>query len=110
MLAGASVDADTYVPILIGAAIGAIGSLVFILRRSVPVPEQEQRNSKSFAAQRRIAVKSVTTIYALIAWGCLAAALALGDVGFIVTTGAIAVVATLGLFIGWRYQAAHDDA
>jgi hypothetical protein len=89
-------DSGTYLPVAVGALIAAVGSLTFVGR------SMRRQKSNLTAGQQRGAMKSVVAVYAIIAWVCLFAALALGDRGFVVTTGLIALIATLGLFVVWR--------
>jgi hypothetical protein len=91
---------------LLGALFGAVGSLTFILRS---LSDSKGRDPEAPSTQRRMALKSVTGVYALIAWGCLVVALALGDSGFIVTTALTAFIATLALLLVWRHQGASQE-
>lgn len=87
-------------PLAAGAIIGAVGSLAFIMR-SHAFDEKEQAGH---AKARQSAVRRVLVIYAIIAWFCLAAAVALGDVAFIVTTGIMALLASAGLVRLWSVR------
>lgn len=53
---------------------------------------------------RQSAVRRVLVIYATIAWICLVAAVAIDDVSFIILTGAIAALATVGLVCLWSLE------
>lgn len=89
--------ASTYLPIFVGAFLGAIGSLVFILQSRAFPNEKAAQGPQS----RQAAVRRVLVIYAAIAWACLLAAVLIGDVTFIVLTGVITVLASAGLALRW---------
>jgi hypothetical protein len=80
-----------------GGFIGAIGSLVFIMRSSAFDKEQHVGDAQT----RQSAIRRTLVIFAIIAWFCLGAAVALGDVAFIVTTGIMALLASAGLMRLW---------
>lgn len=88
---------STDLPLAVGAVIGAVGSLVFIMR-SHAFDEEER---EGHAQARQSAVRRVLVIYATAAWICFATAVVLGDVAFIVTTGVLALLAGVGLARLW---------
>lgn len=90
----------TYLPIAVGAILGAAGSVWFILR-SHAFSAEKQGGQASADGRRRIALRSVVSIYAAIAWICLVIAIATGNTAFIVLCGAIALIASLGLVRVW---------
>lgn len=85
--------ANASVPIAIGAIAGAAGSLLFVMRTSA-IDKLEQDGEKGL---RQKAVGRVLMSYAIIAWLCLIAAVAVGDPAFIALTGISAILATGGL-------------
>jgi hypothetical protein len=89
--------AAIFLPVVVGAVLGAVGSLLFIMRASVFSKEEYAQGALS----RQSAVRRVLVIYATIAWICLAAAVAIGDMSFIILTGIIAVLASVGLVGFW---------
>ncbi len=89
--------AATYLPIFVGAVLGAIGSLVFIVQSRAFPNEEVAEGPQS----RQAAVRRVLVIYASIAWVCLVAAVVIGDVTFIVMTGVITVLASAGVVVRW---------
>lgn len=89
--------ASTYLPIMVGAVLGAVGSVLFIVRsRAFP---KEERSQGAFS--RQSAVRRVLIIYATVAWICLAAAVFIGNIWFIILTGIIVVIASVGLLGFW---------
>lgn len=88
---------DTGLPIAVGAILGGVGSLVFIMR-SHAFDEEEKGGQTQV---RRSAVRRVLVIYSAIALLCLVVAIALGDVAFVVTTGAMLLLAIIGLVFFW---------
>lgn len=93
--------AGTYVPILVGALLGVVISLAYI-KRTKALSDMDSPSREAPTASRQQAVRSVLGIYVLIAWACLAVSLALGDFGFILTSGVIAIVATVGAGVQWH--------
>jgi len=89
-----------YLPIVVGAIVGAAGSIWFILR-SHALSEGERGGHASADSRRRLALRSVLIIYAAIAWVCLIIAIAIGDMPFIVLCGATALIASIGLGRVW---------
>jgi archaellum biogenesis protein FlaJ (TadC family) len=98
--------ADTGIPLVIGGFVGAIGSLIFILRTHA----FDQGEKASEKQDRQSAVRRALVIFAIIAWFCLVAALALGDVAFIVTTGIMAIIASAGLVRLWSDPGQPQDS
>jgi hypothetical protein len=88
---------STDLPIAVGAIIGAVGSLTFIMRTHA-IDEEEQAGH---AQARRSAVRLVLVIYAMIAWLCLVVAVVLGGVALIATMGILALLASAGLVRLW---------
>lgn len=93
---------NTYLPIAIGAVLGATGSLLFILRTDAF--SQEEQGGHVSASRRGLALRSVLIIYATIAWICLVVAIAIGDMAFIVACGVIALIASIGLVRVWSVR------
>ena len=90
----------TYLPIVAGAVLGAVGSLLFVMRsRAFPKGEYAQG-----VLSRQSAVRRVLIIYASIAWICLVVAVAIGDTSFMILTGIIALVASAGLVGLWSFK------
>ena len=100
MLVVGEVSSSTYLPIGIGVIIGAVGSLVFIMRTRALSDEQDSRPATSI--RRRLALRSVLIIYAIIAWICLAVAVTVGEMALIVLCGVIVLIASIGLMRIWR--------
>ncbi|HEU4679450.1 MAG TPA: hypothetical protein VFS35_08015 [Terrimicrobiaceae bacterium] len=90
-------EAGTYIPIAVGAVVGAVGSALVILRGKSGTGENHDPGEGD--ARRLRGLRIVLAVYAATAGVCLVVAIAQGDGGFIVTTGLIAVLAVLGL---WR--------
>lgn len=90
-------EASAYFPIILGAVLGAVGTVLFIMRsRAFP---KEDRSQGAFS--RQSAVRRVLVIYATVAWICLAAAVFIGNIWFIILTGVIVVIASVGLLGFW---------
>lgn len=89
--------ASIYFPIFIGAVLGAVGSLAFIMHSRAFPKEEATQGPRS----RQSAVRRVLVIYAAISWACLVAALLIGNVIFVVLTGIITVLASVGLVVRW---------
>lgn len=87
----------TYLPIVVGAVFGAVGSLLFIMRSR----EFSKGEFVEGMLSRQSAVRRVLVIYAVIAWICLMVAVAIGDISFIVLTGIITALASTGLVGFW---------
>ena len=90
----------TYLPIAVGAILGAAGSIWFIVR-SHAFSAEKQGGQASADSRRCIALRSVVSIYAAIAWICLVIAVATGNMAFIVLCGAIVLIASIGLVRVW---------
>lgn len=88
---------NTGLPIAVGAILGGVGSLAFIMRSHAFNEEEKDGQTQV----RRSAVRRVLVIYAAIALLCLVVAIALGDVAFIVTTGTMMLLAIVGLVFFW---------
>jgi hypothetical protein len=86
---------DTYLPIAVGTVLGAAVSLVFIVRSSAFSEKQPGRASASTQRQRRVRI--ILGVYVVFAFICLAIAVVIGDVAFIVLGGVIALLASIGL-------------
>lgn len=90
-------EASTYFPIVVGAVVGAVGSVLFVMRsRAFPKEEPSQG-----ALSRQSAVRRVLVIYATVAWVCFAAAVFIGNMSFIILTGVIVAIASVGLLGFW---------
>lgn len=90
--------AGTYVPLLVGALMGAAISLAFIMRtKALSDKNSPERSTPS----RQAAVRSVLVVYVLISWICFATAAVVGDEAFAFITGGIAVLATGGAAFQW---------
>lgn len=100
-------SADTYVPIIVGLLIGAVGAAVVVLR-SPAYLRCERRGEGSADQLRRQAVRSVLVSYAVITWFCLAVAVVVGEAAFIVITGAVALIASIGLRRYWLVSKDKD--
>jgi hypothetical protein len=100
-------DSGAGVPIVIGAFLGAVGSVIFLIRAR----GFEKVEAEGQTPARRAAVRRVLIIYAVVAWLCFVAAIALGDIAFIVLTGVIAVLACVGLIrvYSWRTSESSGD-
>jgi len=98
--------AGTYVPVAVGAILGAIGSLAFIVRSTTSEDRQRWRHPDA-RRERLFAVRSVMTLFAVIAWACLILSITVGEAAFIVLTGATALIATAGLIYVWTW---HGDS
>ncbi|MBS1881807.1 MAG: hypothetical protein JSS97_02490 [Actinobacteria bacterium] len=96
--------AGTYVPVAVGAILGALGSLAFIFRATTSDDRLRWRQSGS-RRDRLLAVRSVMVVFALVAWICLILAIVLGEVAFIALTGVIALMAAGGLVYAWAWHA-----
>ena len=80
-------------PVAIGAFLGALGSVIFLMRaRGFEKVEAEGLTHARLAAVRRVVV-----IYTAIAWLCFFVAVALDDAAFIILTGVMAVLACVGV-------------
>jgi hypothetical protein len=91
--------ANASIPIAVGAVVGAAGSLIFVMRTSA-IDKLEQAGNKNL---RKKAVARVLMSYTAIAWLCLIAAVAIGDVAFIALTGTSAVLTTGGVLVLRRW-------
>lgn len=95
--------AGTYVPVAVGAILGAVGSLVFIVRATGR--EDRFRWSRTDARRERLhAVRSVMSMFAVIAWSCLILAIIIGEAAFTALTGATALIAGAGLIYVWTWR------
>lgn len=95
----AEVAAETYVPMAVGAVIGGVGSLVYLLRYQPPAADKEL--TTAWPQRRRLALRLVSGVYVGVASLFLVAALVAGDRGFVVT-GVLLVALALGaLLILW---------
>lgn len=107
MLLLADSSINVAIPVVIGAFLGAVGSLIFLMRARgfVKVEAEGQVHA------RRAAVRRVSTVYAVIAWLCFGVAIALGDTAVIVLTGSMVVLACVGLvrIFGRRGSGASGD-
>ena len=74
--------------------------MVFILYARAFRKEEAVQTPQS----RQAAVRRVLVIYAAISWGCLVAAAFIGNMVFIVLTGIIAVLASVGLVVRWSLK------
>jgi uncharacterized membrane protein len=92
----ASVVANTALPVAVGAIMGALLSVAFILRVT-PSSIQRQEQDDSARAERRRALRPVLFLYVAVTWICLVAALAIGELAFIVLSGIMALIASIGL-------------
>lgn len=88
--------AATVVPIAVGVIIAAVGSLAFIMHS-----DAFGEKSPAVYVQRRSAVRLILIIYAIIACLCLIAAIAIGDVAFVITTSVLVLLAAIGLALSW---------
>ncbi|HEX4670236.1 MAG TPA: hypothetical protein VH275_09730 [Solirubrobacterales bacterium] len=95
------------IPLVIGGFLGAIGSLIFILRARAF--DKVEARGQTYA--RLSAVRRVLIIYAVIALLCFVVAIALGDIAFIVLTAIMAALACVGLvrFYGRRPSGSTGD-
>lgn len=89
--------ASIYLPIFIGAVLGAVGSLIFIMQSRAFSGEGATQGSEN----QQSAVRRVLVIYAAISWACLVAAVFIGSATFIVLTVIIAALASAGLVLRW---------
>lgn len=97
------VSAGTYIPILFGVLLGAIGSIVFVKRTRAF--ERNQPDAVAAAGQRRLSLRLIVGTYTLVALICLIVAIALGGAAFIVLSAIIAVCVG-GAFV--RLWWSHD--
>jgi hypothetical protein len=67
--------------------------------------EKEQIGDARSCARRQLALRLVVGVYATVAVICLVVAVALGDIGFIVTSAVIALLASLALWRVWSMSA-----
>jgi peptidoglycan biosynthesis protein MviN/MurJ (putative lipid II flippase) len=88
---------NTLIPVVVGLILGALGSVLFIMRSRAFTDEDRG----GYSASRQSAVRRVLIIYAYIAAVCLVAAVAIGDFAFILLTGAMALIALAGLARLW---------
>lgn len=95
--------AGTYVPVAVGAILGAVGCLVFIVRATSR--EDRLRWSRTDARRERLlAVRSVMVVFAVIAWSCLILAIIIGEAAFTALTGATALISAAGLIYVWTWR------
>lgn len=80
-------------PIAIGAILGVVGCLVFVLR--TPALSEERAG---YPRARLKVLRRILLVYAVIAVGCLIVAIAVGDPPFIWLTSAVVVLAAIGVF------------
>ena len=95
---------NTILPIAVGLILGAAGSVLFVLR-SQAFAELERSGRAPFGGRRQLTRWVVLGSFAVIAWICLLAAVSIGDVGFIVPSGMIALFASVGLVHLWSVRA-----
>lgn len=101
MLVIADVFMNTYLPVVLGALLGALGSFVFVSRAKALSTKTGDRPSASLAERRKLALRIIVCVYALIAFVCMVVAIAVGDLAFIALSGAILLIACGGLLIVW---------
>jgi nitrate reductase NapE component len=87
---------DTVLPIAAGAIIGAVGCIVFIIRATSDADDRDEQELPT-RAERRRALKPVLFLYVGVTWICLVAAVAIGELAFVVLSGIMALIATIGL-------------
>lgn len=85
----------TVVPFTVGAICAGIGSVLFIVRSDALADNGDGEQLK----RRRIAIRMVLIIYAVLASLCLVAAVAIGDLVFVVTSAIITALAVGGLVL-----------
>ncbi len=54
--------------------------------------------------ERLAAVRAIVSVYAVIAWGCVVLAIVIGEAAFVALTGAIALIAGVGLIYVWSWR------
>lgn len=91
---------STFLPILVGLVLGAVGSAAFILRAKTFSDENES-SPKERDRQREVALRSVVVAYTVIALICLIVSLVVGDAAFIVVCGVLVLIAVMGLVRVW---------
>lgn len=87
---------STYLPLIIGGVIGAVGSFVFVVR-SHALSEEVQGKLET----RKLAIKCALAVYVVIACIYLVTSLIVGDAGFIVTSLGLVVAASIGMVVLW---------
>ena len=97
---GVQFAVSAFLPAAIGAVVGAIGSLWFILR-SDAFSDRGKADNDPPDDRRKLAVRIVLAGYAVIAWICFVVAVAIGDMSFILPAGITALLATVGLVGLW---------
>jgi hypothetical protein len=92
----ATVPAETYVPLAIGASVAAIAVLAYLLRYQPPLNDKELVDA--WPQRLRLALRIVSAVYVLLAALLLIVALVVGGSGFILTAGLLVPLA-LGAFV-----------
>jgi hypothetical protein len=80
--------------------IGAVGSLVFIMR-SPALSDEVDGNDRSGANRRRLAIRLTLLAFMILACTSLVVALALGGLGITVTAGSLVLVTGVALVFLW---------
>lgn len=99
MLFLATLTAGTYVPLVIGAVAGGVGTLVFLLRYQPPPEDAEL--VEAWPRDRRIALRLVSVVYVGLASLLLVVALVVGDRGFVVAGVLVVGLAAMTLLSLW---------
>lgn len=91
---------STYLLFAAGVLLGAVGSLVFILR-SRALLEEEPGDDAHPDRLRQLAVRLTLVTYAVLAFILLVIAVVLGDIASIITGGILVVFASAGIVFLW---------
>lgn len=95
--------AGTYIPVAVGVILGAVGSVVFILRATSRDERLRWRQADA-RRERLLAIRSVMVVFAVIAWSCLILAIVIGEAAFTALTGATALISGAGLIYVWTWR------
>jgi hypothetical protein len=92
---------EAYLLAAAGAIAGAVGSVVFIMRSPALTDEEEQGDAEPWRNRRQLAVRVVLSMYMVMTGIALVVSVALLDTELILTSGALVVLATIGLISLW---------
>jgi Flp pilus assembly protein TadB len=95
-------EASTYLPVAAGLILGGGGSVWFIVR-------SRALSDLGKDGPRRFALRSVLVIYIIVTCFCLIISIAIGEVGLILTSGIMVLIAAAGLVRVWLGDPNRND-